>query len=785
MSDIPLSSQAAVSQALTQLNQLSATSDITKQGVEVLVKHLGNNLVSLNKDTNFFSKTVTLTADNVKTVLADGQKYQLRLSSESPLSLEFYSANTTQLKTSPEISKSSFLLTEQQINNLLKLPAKQLLSGVSLNKLESAINSLQLQATVLPSKSQEQLTDAPKVTLPTATTAESKSAINLPTSKPTNILHLRINNNGIQTEVSVPLKQPNPFQSGDKVTLTLTPKGNNWQVSLAKLPSTQVNDSVQLSPKQLEKQPINQSLPQHQQTTTKSELANQQTIIPASKAQNMVKLALQQQSQNTTSKHVEISLPIKQLVQQLVKSNTPETLTIIKQIKATPVQNISLQLASSGVAKLEIQSQKPLVTIPVSPAIAKSVMPLKIPGQEAALKAVSQSTVTNAETVTSKNLNSEPSIPKTNIEASVHTKVTDPKTSASNINKAELPPEIKQPLKDAALVLAKEVQEKPIAGSVITPHLLNNKPQQVNLLQSLLRIVQPKAEAPTASLQGLDKAIVDTEFLKAPTETSTKQVLEQLITQVKQALPQGKDLDNQNIKQLLTAPILNLSSTQLTTPAASPGLFSGLITMLQISLSARLAKGQTQRTELVAETLNKVISASGKTGSTTPRGLQEFSQLEQKHQLIRDIVRLMSGHQASKLSSAEQLVQGQETFYYNLPSIMGGTMKDVELLIKRESDQQEGEDKEQAENKTWQLTMKLSVGEMGELLTKAKLRPDNIDINFYASNDEVKIQVMNYLPLLRRKLDSLGITVNKSECQLGKIPDSLAQRPYHVFQTQA
>jgi hypothetical protein len=131
------------------------------------------------------------------------------------------------------------------------------------------------------------------------------------------------------------------------------------------------------------------------------------------------------------------------------------------------------------------------------------------------------------------------------------------------------------------------------------------------------------------------------------------------------------------------------------------------------------------------------------------------------------------------------MIQGQETFYYNLPSALGGTIKDIELLIKREDNDIEEPSADESSNKTWQLTMKLAVGELGELLTKAKLRADTLEINFYASNEAVKIQVMNYLPLLRRKFDSLGIEVSKSHCQLGKIPDTLQQRPHHMFQAKA
>ena len=165
--------------------------------------------------------------------------------------------------------------------------------------------------------------------------------------------------------------------------------------------------------------------------------------------------------------------------------------------------------------------------------------------------------------------------------------------------------------------------------------------------------------------------------------------------------------------------------------------------------------------------------------------MSELSQLEQKHQLMKEIGRLLSGHQTSKLSNAEQMIQGQESFYYNLPSALGGTFKDIELLIKREDGNKEDLSVAEQGNKTWQLTMKLAVGELGELLTKAKLRADTLELNFYASNETVKIQVLNFLPLLRRKLDSLGIEVSKSQCQLGKIPDTLQQRPYHMFQAKA
>ncbi len=96
-------------------------------------------------------------------------------------------------------------------------------------------------------------------------------------------------------------------------------------------------------------------------------------------------------------------------------------------------------------------------------------------------------------------------------------------------------------------------------------------------------------------------------------------------------------------------------------------------------------------------------------------------------QLMKEIARLFSGHQENKLGNVEQMIQGQETFYYNLPSALGGTFKDIELLIKREEHNKENPSADEQSNKTWQLTMKLAVGKIGEILTKAKLRENTLE----------------------------------------------------------
>jgi hypothetical protein len=313
------------------------------------------------------------------------------------------------------------------------------------------------------------------------------------------------------------------------------------------------------------------------------------------------------------------------------------------------------------------------------------------------------------------------------------------------------------------------------------------KTQALGVLHSLLRVVQARAELPSDSLNRILGALADPQLANEP---SIKQLSEQLGQQVKQGLPQGKEQDASQIRQLLTQPTLSLNPLQILTPGPGQGLLGGLIALVQLSLASRLARSQPSQTQRLADALSP-LAASESSGpakspnGVSPKGLSEFAQVEQKHQLLKEISRLFAGHQTSKLGNAEQLLQGQDTFYYTLPSAFGDSLRDIELLVRREHQNKEEQAQgDETKNRQWHLTMKLSVGELGELLTKAKLKQDNLEIDFYTSNEATRNQVLNYLPLLKKRLTALGIDVAKSTCQLGKIPPSLQQKPYHLVQTK-
>jgi hypothetical protein len=779
MPDISQSSQATISQALTQLSQVASTSDVARQGVDVLVKHLAGNVLSLSKNTVLLSKVALLNNPHISGKLLEGQTHQVKLKLGNNPSLEFFSP--TSAKTTTIIP-----LTEQQLQSLLRLPAKQLISGNLLAN-PNLTNILPVvNATVLSVLSKEQLkTLIPSELLKLNIATKPLEANNTALTKQQHILTVSLTDQRPPLELSIPLKQSNQFSVGEKITLAIAPKGNHWQLTIQQNTSDATKQSKNSGEDsvQLKNQQATSALSALDIKVTK----DQQNILTPLLASPLIKASLQQAH---LAKPIHFELAIKPVLQQLSKINNEQSQGLLQKLQALPIDKLTLQIKPNGEIELQLQNAKPVANIPLTKEIAQALAALKLPNQQAVDKLLNLSIDSTKQTQAASqalrpelNLN----IQKPGTEGLQH-------TTTDNKLRPIVPPvdgsksqEIRLSMKEAGANLLAELQQRPMTQSVISPSLLNNRPEQINLVQSLLRIVQARAEAPAITLQSIEKALVDVEFFKGATEQSSKQLVEQVLQQIKQALPQGKEQDVNQIRQLLTTPALNLSALQMINPTSSQGFMSGLVTLLQMSLSARLARNQTSsRADHITTTLNSVLGTTRESKpKVTPKAMNEMSQLEQKHQLMKEIGRLLSGHQANKLSNAEQMIQGQETFYYNLPSALGGTIKDIELLIKREESDKENTSSDEKSNKTWQLTMKLAVGDLGELLTKAKLKANTLEINFYASNDTVKIQVMNYLPLLRRKLDSLGIEVSKSQCQLGKIPDTLQQRPYHMFQAKA
>lgn len=245
--------------------------------------------------------------------------------------------------------------------------------------------------------------------------------------------------------------------------------------------------------------------------------------------------------------------------------------------------------------------------------------------------------------------------------------------------------------------------------------------------------------------------------------------------------------DAQSIRQLLQSPALPITPVSIISPP-SGGLVAGLINLLQVSLASKLNRSNNELTEKIANSISNLVGGNSKSAGTAKNataGVKEFSQIEQKHNLAKLLGDIVNQHSKQKLQNAERSLQGQEAFYYVLPFRQSEQHSSPELLITRDKPEDKEQQASSAENKAWLLTMKLPVGDLGELLTKTKVTEEAIKVDFYTSSESLKNIVSEHLPALKKRFDSLGLTLEIGRCERGNIPEHLAQNPYQILQTRA
>lgn len=731
MSDISSSSTQQLTQALNQLDKLAPQSAAAKLGVEVIVRHLSGNLIGLSLPGATRGRNIELPNTQLQGQLQVNQSYSLKLSPQQQAVLQFFASSQK-----PE--QINIPLSNQQLQALLKLPANQLSKALAIASQSTSAEGNSVK--------------------PLLINAKVEALLN-------NQLLLKLSGQTQPLSLSVPPGIQLPFKAGDNIQLLLSARGKIWQAQLTKVatqgassPASLVKISVTAQSGSELNSPVKPSFDGTDANSAKQVAAGQTTTInspkaplftiPAEQAGIALKAALSQAPSATKASQV-LSLPLDTVINQLQNKSLPNVDTLLDKLRQLSSDKLGIHSAGNGQFELLAENPKVTAQLPLTKEVLTALAPLKLPLQQLLSKLLSQKTPLDVAQEGKTQLN---------------VKLATPLTPIDPLNVLAPP----------RLILAEQLAK-------LTPEL---KAQSLKLVQSLLRVVQAKAELPAETLQKIDRAISDPQF---PRDHPLKEFIETIGQQIKQALPQGKEQDANQIRQLLSSPALNISTVQLVAPPASQGLLGGLVALIQISLASRLLRNQPGQRERLSQVLGPIIAGATKTPAPprAARGLADFFQLEQKHQLLKEIGRLLSGHQANKLVNAEQAIQGQESFYYTLPSAFGDKMKDIELLIRREQESNEEESTDAAQAKSWHLTMKLSVGEIGELLTKARLRPDHLEVDFYASNEETKNQVLNFLPLFKKRLQGLGIEVAKSQCQLGKIPETLQQRPYHVFEAKA
>lgn len=241
----------------------------------------------------------------------------------------------------------------------------------------------------------------------------------------------------------------------------------------------------------------------------------------------------------------------------------------------------------------------------------------------------------------------------------------------------------------------------------------------------------------------------------------------------------------QKLQSLILTPALLTTPTSLTTPIATSNFVQGLVVLLQLSLAGRALQRQPGLKGLVDapdSILTKTLSVAG-SKATPSRVAQDISALDNRFNLIANLKTLLSNHQQAKVGSIDSRLQGQDTFYYILPSFSQHTAP-PELLVQRDPKHKDHADTKKQGQALWNVTMKLDIGETGKVLAKSKIDLDTITLDLYASNSTLLARVADTLPYLEKRLTELGLNVAKTSFQTGVIPTSLNSRPHQIFETR-
>ncbi|WP_218310345.1 flagellar hook-length control protein FliK [Alteromonas antoniana] len=325
--------------------------------------------------------------------------------------------------------------------------------------------------------------------------------------------------------------------------------------------------------------------------------------------------------------------------------------------------------------------------------------------------------------------------------------------------------------------------------------------QIIELSRALLKDTGSTKEALSQLIQILKTGNVNT-------GAQTKQTISQVLAAIQGTDPKPFKLDtglatetgipaeanksqpstlSQQIQSLMTTPALNLTPVQLTTPAPANNLVAGLVLLLQLTLAGRAINRQpalAAQADAPEQLLQKVVPQTSGPTSAPSRVSQDLASLESRSQFLSQVKTLLANHQQQKLSQADSRLQGQDSLYYVLP-VTSQKGAPPEILIRADERGSRQAESSDSKRKLWNVTMKLDVGDFGELLAKSRIDGDVIELDLYTSTDALLQRVADTLPLLKRRLTALGLEVAQSSFQRGKIPSTLQDRPYHIFETQA
>lgn len=246
------------------------------------------------------------------------------------------------------------------------------------------------------------------------------------------------------------------------------------------------------------------------------------------------------------------------------------------------------------------------------------------------------------------------------------------------------------------------------------------------------------------------------------------------------AVPTKVELPNvEAIKADLVAPLVNTPNqiSSIVNSTSGSGVVNALVGLLNMGMLAKLIaqpqanatsiadKFQLLTTFLAQPTQSKSNSSKPDNAKTKANVLRDLAKLDPDNRLLQQTSKALSSHNLQKLLAAENALQGNDLFNYSIPNPFSNQYQPINLRIARKPAEQK-QNNGAISASSWHLTMNLDIGKQGQALAKVKMLQNDLNLDIYASNEQLKNKIIKFMPYLHKRLSEHGLKVSH-QCYVG------------------
>ncbi len=143
--------------------------------------------------------------------------------------------------------------------------------------------------------------------------------------------------------------------------------------------------------------------------------------------------------------------------------------------------------------------------------------------------------------------------------------------------------------------------------------------------------------------------------------------------------------------------------------------------------------------------------------------------------LTSALSKTIKSQQINQLKSAQSQIKEQNNLYFQLPIMVDGEFKSIDLAINYEidKDKKDQQSEETANTTLVRFSLKFNMGDMGSMLAKASLADNELKLSLYTDNLQTLKTCENEINRLREELSKQAIQLTDTQFKQGKIPQHL------------